>query len=81
MKLTKNDIAYLRKIGYNDNDIKEIELGDYLYSLDFVRKILLEETIRTLGRKCWLSGIARARFHACSVRRSKNGRYDIYFSS
>lgn len=81
MKLTKNDIAYLRKIGYNDNDIKEIELGDYLYSLDFVREILLEETIRKLGRKCWLSGIARARFYACSVRRSKNGRYDIYFSS
>lgn len=27
MKLTKNDIAYLRKIGYNDNDIKEIDLG------------------------------------------------------
>lgn len=81
MKLTKNDIAYLRKIGYNDNDIKEIELGDYLYSLDFVRKISLEETIRKLGRKCWLSGIARARFHASSVRRSKNGKYDIYFSS
>ena len=81
MKLTKSDIAYLRKIGYNDYDIKEIMLGDYLYSLDYVRKISLEETIRILGRKCWLSGIARARFHACSVRRSKNGKYEIYFSS
>lgn len=81
MKLTKNDIAYLRKIGYNDYDIKEIVLGDYLYFLDYVRKISQEETIRKLGRKCWLSGIARARFHASSVRRSKNGKYDIYFSS
>ncbi|WP_218420688.1 hypothetical protein [Segatella copri] len=42
MKLTKNDIAYLRKIGYNDNDIKEIDLGDYQYSLDDGRKISLK---------------------------------------
>lgn len=86
MKLTNEDKALLLHWGYTEKDFAQIEeafqksktnyeLGDF--------RISREEAIRLLGRRQWLSGIARSAFHWTAAREvpmSMSGEV-VYFDS
>lgn len=86
MKLTNEDKTLLLSWGYLEEDFGQIEkalqkskttyeLGDF--------SISREEAIRTLGRRQYLSGIARSAFHRTAARdipMSMTGE-TVYFDS
>jgi len=79
-KLSERDKGYLRKINYSEEDIAYVENSDYKYFTNYNRKVTEDCAIRRLGRKEWTYGIARARFHASSVRTCKKGSGIIYIA-
>ena len=86
MKLTNEDKVLLLDWGYTEKDFAQIEeafqkckttykLGDFTISR--------EEAIRLLGRRQYLSGIARSAFHSSATRdvpMSMSGEF-VYFDS
>lgn len=78
VKLTPRAKHYLKNIGYNDEDIPEIENGTYKYFYDYGSRVSEEVAIKRLGREKWLSGIGRARFHRTAVRDCQKGNGIIY---
>ena len=86
MKLTNEDKALLLDWGYPEEDFAQIEeafqkskttyeLGDF--------RISREEAIRLLGRRQYLSGVARSAFHRTAAREvpmSTSGEV-VYFDS
>lgn len=74
MKLTNKDKKYLRKCGYLDEDMQQIERATRktVYSINHTSlssvfnkndKISCQEAIELLGRETFLDGIARSAFH------------------
>ena len=87
MKLTTNDIELLKSWGYLQEDIPQIQkaISRSSYSLynektDDENFISASEALDILGRKEFLSGIARSAFHWSSCRRTSKGDA-IYFDS
>jgi hypothetical protein len=82
MKLTKDDKNMLREWGYVENDFPQIEKATRktVYTTAGDVKISLQKAIELLGRKKYLSGIARSSFHMSAIREYENGKY-IYFDS
>lgn len=71
MKLTNKDKDYLLSIGYLNEDFAVIENTSIRYELiinDVSIKINQKEVVKIFGRKSFLSGIARATFHASAMR-------------
>lgn len=81
MKLTKSDKEYLKEIGYSENDFSQIERAsgksDYMYQR---KRIGQKKAIELLGRKGYLSGIARSAFHWTACRETPDGNL-VYFNS
>lgn len=83
MKLNKEDKALLTTWGYSEEDFLQIE--DALqkrmtkYELEDTT-ISHEEAIRILGRKAFISGIARSAFHYTAARQTADGQI-VYFNS
>ena len=81
MKLTNKDKDYLKSIGYEEKDFAQIQRAagktDYEYQM---QKIGQKKAIELLGRKNYLSGLARSAFHWTCVRERFNGEI-VYFDS
>ncbi len=81
MKLTNSDKEYLKEIGYSETDFAQIEKAseksDYEYKC---RRIGQKKAIDLLGRKEYLSGIARSAFHFTACRKTPGGK-PVYFNS
>ena len=87
--LTNEDETSLLIIGYTDDDLNQI--GQGLKEVELLitdndiakgcktRKCGAKRAIEVLGREEFISGVARASFHATATRYSCDGRYEIYF--
>lgn len=68
-RLTGSDKEQLKLFGYLDKDFNQIEFAANEVSLFYNnKKISVDECITLIGRKRFLSGIARAAFHMTVVR-------------
>jgi len=81
MKLSKSDKEYLKEIGYSEKDFSQIERAtgktDYMYQR---KRIGQQKAVELLGRKNYLSGIARSAFHFTACRETQDGK-PVYFNS
>lgn len=83
MKLSNNDVIYLKDLGYTDTrSLKQIETaaGQTVYILEG-RRISGKQAVEILGRKAYLSGISRSAFHRSAVRETENGGMVFFDSS
>ena len=91
MVLQKRDIDLLKKWGYPDDDIPQIQeainVSKYeLHKADApyskVKDLTAAEEYEKAGREQFLSGIARSAFHWDSSREcEKNMKYTVWFNS
>lgn len=81
MKLTPDDKVVLLDMGYEESDFRQIEEATRrtIYRYDG-RKIKLEEVIALIGRRDFLSGVARSAFHYSAGRDTQEGK-QVYFDS
>ena len=85
--LTDSRIRCLRSWGYTDKDIEEIKdalkytVYAYINSADEDWSISVDEAIKKLGVKTFLSGISRSAFHWTAMRETPNGKGKVYFDS
>ena len=83
MKLTNEDKALLLDWGYTEKDFAQIEeafkKSKTTYTLGSQR-IVREKAIAVLGRRNYLSGIARSAFHYTAARETADGQF-VYFDS
>lgn len=83
MKLTSNDKALLRKMGFSDQDFAQIEEALQRRKTKYrlgSKPISREEAIVLLGRETFLSGISRSAFHYTAARKTPAGEV-VYFDS
>ena len=84
MELTKKDIKTLINFGVANKEIEQIKecLKQTKFSSSKNRTIKYSTAIKYLGKKEFLSGMARCSFHWSAVRQYKDGsdRY-VYFDS
>lgn len=80
-----NDIKYLKDGGYSEEDIKQIKTSGKYLKLTYIREDSTEKKINQptalsiLGRKEFVSGMARSAFHYTAMRDAKNGNGKVYF--
>ena len=83
MKITKEEKMYLESCGYGRKDFAQIREAirrdKTTYEMDGA-PITREEAIARLGRRDYLSGIARSAFHFTAMRIAENGKV-IHFDS
>lgn len=81
MKLTIEDKEILTKWGYPESDFKQIEkaITKTIYETK-EGKITKEEALNILGKREFLSGIARSAFHWSACRNNEKGQI-VYFNS
>lgn len=83
MKLTNEDRAMLLDWGYPEEDFAQIEeafkKSKTTYELGDT-SISREDAIAALGRRDYLSGIARSAFHFTAARETADGKF-VYFDS
>ena len=88
LKLTNEDKKLLKNWGYPDEDLTQIERATTKTKYELARtsfntsenKISTDEAIEILGRKEYLSGIARSAFHWSACRQNEKGQ-TVYFNS
>lgn len=83
MKLSNNDVVYLRSLGYTDTrSLKQIRkaAGLTVYTME-ERRISGKQAAEILERKAFLSGISRSAFHRSAVRKTEDGRMVFFDSS
>lgn len=90
-RLTKRDKSYLLGVGYLESDLFWIEKDvnetmRYKHSHRNGKEeaITRERAIELVGKQAWLSGVARACFHASSARETKgspSGKACVYFDN
>jgi hypothetical protein len=78
-KLGHRERLYLLHVGYNEDEISDIERQNYKYTFNYGREVSEDLAIRRLGNRSWLSGIARACFHRIAVRDCQVGNAIISF--
>jgi len=84
MKFTLKDKALLRSWGHSEKDFAQIEEATRSSNTRYVvdgREVSREEAIRILGRKEYLSGIARSAFHYSAMRTDDRGNRAVLFDS
>ena len=90
MKLSEKDKADLRNMGVPSSDfrqIQEVASGKFTSYLLYVNddasgtRISRDEAIRLLGRRIWLSGLARSAFHYTAVRTIEGSEAFVYINS
>ena len=81
MKLTSEDKKVLKGNGYSNEDMIQIEKATTKTAYEFNgEKISQKKALEILGRREYLSGIARSSFHWSSVRNNDDGE-KVYFDS
>lgn len=81
MKFTESDKAFLKELGYSANDLWQIEKASKkTYYKHDGKRIGLNKVVELLGRKGFLSGLARSAFHWTACRETPDGRF-VYFDS
>lgn len=87
MKLSNEEKVYLYELGYSDSDVKQIEevmqkrYTKYEMERNGKTQTITRETaIKLLGRKEYLTAMARCAFHWSTVRQAVTGEY-VYFDS
>lgn len=82
MNLTRNDIIFLQEIGFQAEDMEQIDIAiDYtILTLEDDTQISVKKACDILGREEFLSGIGRSAFHYTSVRFGKD-ETAIYFDT
>lgn len=88
LKLSEQDKAMLTEMAVQGEDFEQIE--DSMKSRNTQYKVYIHDnngtpitrkaTIRILGRRAWLSGLARSAFHYTAVRDAEDGR-KVFFDS
>lgn len=83
MKLTNKDKEILRKWGYSEDDLKQIEEATRktVYELNSKEKISCKDAIKLIGRKAFLSRISRSAFHWSASRYTEDGNNFVSFDS
>ena len=81
MYLTKKDIQTLKEWGHEDSDIRQLNeaANKTKYEVDG-ESVSRDTAIQLLGRRCWLSGIARSAFHWTAARETEDGK-TVFFDS
>ena len=84
-KLTKLDKKWLIYYGYKEDEMKWLEQAANACVYEYIgkrkqEKITRERSIQLIGKRAWLSGIARACFHMTAARPTKyaNAHGDPY---
>lgn len=86
MKLSKQDIDKILRMGYREQDIAQIceaaksKNTTYKIMGEKDKRITAVQAIEILGREVYLSGLCRSAFHFSSVRAGVNGT-QVYFDS
>ena len=83
MKLNNDDKKLLLDWGYTENDFEQIEEAFRKRKTTYEMNnspISREKALEVLGRRWYLSGIARSAFHRTAVREAVNGQL-VYFDS
>ena len=83
MSISNEDKEYLLSIGYLEKDLKQIAYAAKANVTKYEcegKRIAKSTVIELLGRKKWLSGLARSAFHWSAVREAEDGRC-IHFDS
>lgn len=78
LDFSSRDKAILTKLGYNEDEIFEIESGEYEYLSNYKRQVTEKCAINSLGRKNWLLSIGRAYFHKAAVCNCRKENGTIY---
>lgn len=87
MKLTKKDTDFIcGRLFYEASDVPMIESAiskmqyiHYVGENDCGKRINQKDAIEIVGRYGFLSGCARATFHASAARRSEDGKHEVLF--
>ena len=86
--LTTSRIRYLKSIGVPDEDIDDIrdalKYTNYAYINNRTGEdypIDVDEAIKKLGVRTFLSGISRSAFHWNCIRETPDGKGRVYFDS
>lgn len=83
MKLSREDQEILTDLGVSEKDYRQIEEASHArlttYALDG-KEITRDAAIRLLGRRDYLSGMARSAFHWSAARALTDGSV-VYFDS
>lgn len=88
LKLSEQDKAMLTEMGCSEDDFEQIEdsmksrntqYEVYIRNNDSI-PIARKTAIRILGRRTWLSGLARSAFHSTAVRETEDG-HKVFFDS
>jgi hypothetical protein len=89
-KLSEEDKADLLNMHVPSSDFTQIqEVASVKYTSYLLydnneargKRISRDEAIRLLGRKVWLSGLARSAFHFSAVRTIEGSEAFVYFNS
>ena len=84
MKLNTQDVKLLLDWGFTEKDFSQIEEAmqkrKTKYEIDG-KPASREDVINLLGRKQYLSGIARSAFHWTALQTTDDGRHDVSFDS
>lgn len=81
MKISSDDRKILESWGCTEQDIKQIARA--MSKTEFVyrgKRISADEASALLGRRCFLSGMARSAFHFSAGRETDDGEM-VYFDS
>lgn len=84
MDLTKEDKKLLLNWGYSEADFEQITKAAHISNTRYKlgnTPIGRELAIRLLGRKEYLSGLARSAFHRTATRRTESGDVVLFDSS
>jgi len=82
MKLKREDKEFLKECGYLDADLVQIETATIKTTYEINgEKISTTKALEALGRKEYLSGIARSAFHWSASRAGNNGKTVLFDSS
>lgn len=83
MCMPKEDMNYLLNIGCLEEDLGQIAYAAKANVTKYEcggKRIAKAQAIELLGRKKWLSGLARSAFHWSAVRENEEG-VTVYFDS
>lgn len=82
MRLSLEDKAYLKKLGYSEEGCREIEIASNKVYYDYKNETLDEgEVIELLGREGFLRGIARSAFRPVHFSEAPDGNLVCFDSS
>lgn len=83
MKLSDGDREYLKKCGYLEKDMGQIEaaIKKTVYRINGRKRITAKKACGLLGRETYLSGLSRSAFHWSAAREIDDSGDIVLFDS